>query len=153
MHATREQMDMLDRLKRRSDFLAVRDAERKWVSTTMVVQVAQGVESQGGEACDGKPAREREACVASERFCQRQMAKRHDGRFGLTVTKKTFKSAVRRNRIRRRLRAVAYEVLPQFALNGADIVLIGRAATLEADYAALCRDLDWCLRRLGLEKK
>ena len=121
MHATREKMDLLDRLKRRSDFLAVRDTERKWVSTTVVVQLAQG-------------------------------AKKNNGRFGLTVTKKTFKSAVRRNRIRRRLRAAAYEVLPQFALNGADIVVIGRAAALEADYAALCRDLDWCLRRLGLEK-
>lgn len=70
-------------------------------------------------------------------------------RFGLTVTKKLSKSAVVRNRIRRRLRAAAYDILPDKALKGTDYVLIGRPESLNIDYEKLCSDLRWCLKRLS----
>lgn len=69
-------------------------------------------------------------------------------RVGYTVTKKTDKSAVVRNRIKRRLRAVAAEVLPSGTKDGMDYVLIGRQATASREYAQLCRDLQWCLGKL-----
>ena len=72
-------------------------------------------------------------------------------RFGITITKRTASSAVLRNRIRRRLRSVALDVLPDLGLpSGTDIVLIGRIEAAEASYEALSRDLSWCLCRLGL---
>lgn len=71
-------------------------------------------------------------------------------RFGLTVTKKTYKEAVKRNRIRRRLRTLAYEILPLHAASGYDFVLIGRTETLEAPYETLVKDLKWCLKRLEI---
>jgi ribonuclease P protein component len=61
-------------------------------------------------------------------------------RIGITVTKKVG-NAVVRNRIKRRFRALARELLPEHGLSGADHVLIGRGAALERDWAALRADL------------
>lgn len=61
-------------------------------------------------------------------------------RVGFTVTKKIGNSVVR-NRLKRRLRAAAAEVLPVAARDGHDYVLIGREAGLARDFAALTADL------------
>jgi len=71
-------------------------------------------------------------------------------RFGLTVTKKVSGSAVVRNRIRRRLRALACQVLALQAKPGMDYVLVGRVETESRDFAVLEKDLLWCLKRLDL---
>lgn len=71
-------------------------------------------------------------------------------RIGFTVTKKIDKRAVVRNRIKRRLRAVAADVLSELGQIGYDYVLIGRALTINRSYAALCNDLKWCLKKLDL---
>lgn len=73
-------------------------------------------------------------------------------RVGYTVTKKTDKSAVNRNRIKRRLRAVAADILPLHAKKSCDYVLIGRPATTTRPYDTLCEDLKWCLKKLGYLK-
>ncbi len=69
-------------------------------------------------------------------------------RYGITVTKHVSKSAVERNRIKRRLRAACADVLPGVLKHGTDIVLIGRAETARCDYDVLMRDLTWCLKKL-----
>ena len=69
-------------------------------------------------------------------------------RVGYTVTKKTDKSAVKRNRMKRRLRAAAADVLPFEAQSGYDYVLIGRHQTALRPYEALVGDLRWCLEKL-----
>lgn len=61
-------------------------------------------------------------------------------RIGYTVTKK-IGSAVIRNRMKRRFRALAREILPVNGLAGADHVLIGRAGGLERDFGTLRHDL------------
>jgi len=68
---------------------------------------------------------------------------------GYTVTKRTEKSAVKRNRIKRRLRAVAAEILPSHAKIGCDYVLIGRPLTRIRPYEELKSDLLWCLKKMG----
>ena len=73
-------------------------------------------------------------------------------RFGLTITKKIYKQAVKRNLIRRRMRAVAYEVLTEDAKQGYDFVLIGKTDTLDRPYSDLVKDLKWCLKKLELLK-
>ena len=60
--------------------------------------------------------------------------------FGLTASKKVG-SAVRRNRARRRLRALAREILPRAGTPGTDYVLIARAGTLSRTYMELTADL------------
>ncbi len=78
---------------------------------------------------------------------------RADGslRFGITVTKK-IGNAVMRNRMKRRLRALAREVLPQQGLAGADHVLIGRENGIERDFAALRSELEAALSRAAAGK-
>ena len=50
-------------------------------------------------------------------------------------------SAVVRNRMKRRFRALAREILPTEGHAGADHVMIGRAGGIERDYATLRSDL------------
>jgi len=69
-------------------------------------------------------------------------------RVGFTVTKKVG-NAVIRNRVRRRLKAVAAEVLPERVRGGQDLVIIGRMATIKRSYAALIKDLESAIRRLN----
>lgn len=70
-------------------------------------------------------------------------------RVGLTTTKK-LGGAVIRNRIRRRLKEAAREAVPGGAVEGYDLVFIGRGETLTCLFPALVRDLGWCLKRLGV---
>ena len=69
-------------------------------------------------------------------------------RVGFTVTKK-IGNAVVRNRMKRRLRALARETLPEHGIAGADHVLIGRAGGIERDYAALAQELRRGLKKLA----
>lgn len=61
-------------------------------------------------------------------------------RFGITVTKK-IGNAVVRNRMKRRFRALARELLPEHGLAGHDHVLIGREGGVERDFALLRKEL------------
>jgi ribonuclease P protein component len=68
-------------------------------------------------------------------------------RVGFTVTKK-IGGAVIRNRMKRRLRALARELLPAGGRPGADHVLIGRSGGIERDFALLRQELAIALERL-----
>ena len=70
-------------------------------------------------------------------------------RVGFTASRRVG-GAVARNRARRRLKAVAEEVMPSTAVPCCDYVLIARAATLHRPYDALRGDLKGTLKRLGL---
>ena len=69
-------------------------------------------------------------------------------RVGFTVTKK-IGNAVVRNRMKRRFRALVRDTFPDFAIAGADHVLIGRAGGIERDYASLAAELERALLKLS----
>lgn len=71
-------------------------------------------------------------------------------RIGFTVSKKVDKRAVKRNRIKRRLRGVVADVLNEHGKNDYDYVLIGRSLTAIRPYETLCQDLKWCLEKLNV---
>jgi ribonuclease P protein component len=105
-------------LRHRADFLAAAQKGRKWVAPGLILQM----HATPGERPQGV-------------------------RFGLTASGK-IGSAVIRNRARRRLRALAAELLPH-AQPGRDYVLIARPATVTRNFAALREDLATALRKLG----
>jgi ribonuclease P protein component len=61
-------------------------------------------------------------------------------RVGFTVTRK-IGGAVVRNRMKRRFRALAREIVPAKGFAGADHVMIGRAKGIERDYGLLRSEL------------
>ena len=67
-------------------------------------------------------------------------------RAGFTVTKK-IGGAVVRNRMKRRLRALARVALPALGQPGADHILIGREAGIDRDFAVLRDELDRALHK------
>ena len=69
-------------------------------------------------------------------------------RIGYTVTKK-IGNAVVRNRMKRRFRSLARELLPTMGISGADHVLIGRNGGIERDYASLASEMKRALKKLG----
>ena len=67
---------------------------------------------------------------------------------GFTVTKK-IGNAVVRNRMKRRLRAIARDLLPGAGIAGADHVLIGRTGGIERDHALLTTELARALAKVA----
>jgi ribonuclease P protein component len=115
----------LDRLKKRSEFLAVAATNRRWTTPGLVLQVRTRVSEPEAE---------------------------HDSagvRVGYTATKKVG-NAVIRNRARRRLRAAVAEVLAGVDAAPADLVLVARRGTIDRPYADLKNDLSAGLRRMGI---
>jgi len=68
-------------------------------------------------------------------------------RVGFTVTKK-IGGAVIRNRMKRRFRALAREIVTVKGIAGSDHVMIGRAKGIERDYSLLRSELSQALDRL-----
>lgn len=68
-------------------------------------------------------------------------------RIGITVSKKVG-NAVVRNRMKRRFRALAAELLPEQGIAGADHVMIGRGSGIERPFDDLKADLTKALRKV-----
>ena len=111
----------LGRLKRRPEFLRVAAAGRRCSTPGVLVQAEASRDAASPEA---------------------------PPRVGFTVSRKVG-GAVVRNRAKRRLRAVAAELLPALGQPATDYVLIGRQATPTRPYALLKADLAEALRRLA----
>jgi len=67
-------------------------------------------------------------------------------RIGFTVSKKVG-GAVVRNRMKRRFRELAREILPVCGHSGSDHVMIGRSGGIERDFGLLREDLNKALEK------
>ena len=112
----------ITRLKRRRDFVSITRRGHKWATPGLVLQ--------------------------SHRRKDAETTSRDGIRVGFTVTKKVG-NAVIRNRARRRLKAVAGDVIATHGQDLTDYVLIGRAGTLKRPYALLVSDLKTAMQRLN----
>jgi len=119
----------IERLKTRPEFLRVAATRKKWAAPGLILQVKS-------HPADGQ-------ATPTDGFL----------RVGFTVSRKVGNS-VARNRAKRRLRALAAEVLPRCNLrpdqSGFDLVIIGRRSTLTRPYAKLTDDLLKALRKVGI---
>lgn len=136
-------MKDLGRVSRRADYRRVARTGRKWVTPGFILQVASpgngDVHTENGQdGGEGGSVKGEDGAMAV--------------RFGITVSRKASPKAVMRNRIKRRLRALAADTLPLYALPGHDYVLIGRSEGATRNYERMLADMKWALKRLGCRK-
>ena len=114
----------LARLKTRADFVRVAAGRSRAVRPAFILQAAPhpATDDSGGSV-----------------------------RVGFTASRKVG-NAVVRNRAKRRLRAIAAEVLPRQGRPGTDYVIVARATSSERPYAELVADLEGALRQLERHK-
>ncbi len=74
-------------------------------------------------------------------------------RVGYTVAKTVSKSAVIRNRAKRRLREAFRALAVQYVKNRHDYVVIARKEIVDADFAKISADLKFCLKRIHQPQK
>lgn len=111
---------MMPRLKKRGEFVRATRSGLHASAPGLVLQAYK----RGEPECQAGPAR-----------------------VGFTTSKKVG-NAVKRNRARRRLRALAETVLRPHARCGVDYVLVGRTATIDRSFADLARDLEQAIERV-----
>lgn len=107
-------------MKERAEYLRVAATRRRYAAPGVVVQVYCRPSGTPGE---------------------------DEVRYGITASRRVGKAVVR-NRVRRRLRAAAEQVLPAMAAPGHDYVLVGRQATSGRAFVDLIGDLKMALQRL-----
>lgn len=73
-------------------------------------------------------------------------------RFGWVVGLKVSKKAVQRNKLRRQLKAVVYELLPEIK-PGFDIIVLAKPSALNQNYAELKKEMIELLKRAGVLPK
>lgn len=116
-------------LKASQDFRRIATEGQKWVTPAFILQVFKK---------DSPAVSEQDAAGF---------------RLGLTVSRKVG-NAIVRNRTKRRLRETVRLMLQNDTeakqLQNYDIVLIGRTAGADCEFAKLGRDLRWALRKLGV---
>lgn len=122
-------------LRRRQEFLAVAASGFKWVRPGVVIQFLPDSQRDDDSHRDSDSIK---AQTSSSGLL----------RFGLTATKR-MGNAVVRNRARRRLRAIAIDMLPQAPLPSGDYVLIAREGIVGRTHDELCEDVRTCLRHLA----
>jgi len=123
----------IDRLKKRSEFLAVAAVNRRWTTPGLVLQARPYPNPQ--DSTDMPEAGPASGAVGL--------------RVGFTATKK-IGNAVKRNRARRRLRAAVDDVLRGTGASGADLVVVARQGTIDRPYDELKNDLKAALKRLRI---
>ena len=128
----------IDRLKKRSEFLAVAAANRRWTTPGLVLQARSDLTQQ--DKTDTPDAQTVSGAAVL--------------RVGFTATKK-IGNAVKRNRARRRLRAAVDDVLRGQTNvlpgpSGTDLVVVARQGTIERPYGDLKNDLKAALKKLRI---
>lgn len=121
MKARKATFSDISRLNAQAAFDSLRKSKTRWVAQGLVVQVLPR----------SRPD------LSSYGLC-------------ISASKKTAPLAVDRNRLRRRLKAIALSVIPTRAKADYDYMITARHQTKDRSPAELEGDLVWCLKKLDL---
>ena len=79
--------------------------------------------------------------------CLNNLNQENPSRFGFTASKKVG-GAVQRNKAKRRMRSLVFDVMKKFETKGWDYVLIARKEIVHRKYQKLKNDLIWSIKNL-----
>ena len=122
--ARKNENQLLNTIKKRADFLKASKTRCKYVAPSLIVQAR---EHTIGEI---------------------ELIGSLSSRVGFTVSKKVGNSVVR-NRVKRRLRAAARNLIPKYSMPNHDIVIIGRKKAVEKTFTEILIDLKKALLNLS----
>ena len=142
-------------LKRRREFLRGAAGRNKWATGSLILQGLPrmqntpdgndqrtvGISGSSADVSSGGTARD-----------MKGFGGRKGPRVGFTTSKKVG-NAVARNRARRRLREAARQVLPHFAREDYDYVLIGRPETVTVSFTQMIRDLEQAISKVNAPRR
>jgi len=148
----------LEKLRKRQDFLAA-NGGRRWSAPGFVLLARERSAKANAKTGNGPDTGQAEPGATpgappppggAEPISPSPAGQPDPGppRVGFTVTKRVGTSVVR-NRLKRRLRALAREVLAPRAAQGTDYVLIGRSGGLTRSYSDMVSDLERAMRKLA----
>lgn len=144
MHALREHILNTGRPAQQAAFDLLRKTKKRWVGKGLALQAAphtpRFIKVKKVAVTDTPPV----SPLISEPTPHKKL------RFCVITSKKTCAKAVDRNRLRRRLRAAALEILPLHAPYDMDYMLVGRVGGLKLPFDALKKEIIWCLKKLDL---
>jgi ribonuclease P protein component len=120
------------RLRKNRDFAAVHQQGTRCSSSYLVLRVRRRQDSGSLSATDLTPVH-----FESEGF---DSVKLLPTRFGVAVSQKVSKRSVVRNRIKRQLRAICRQLLPEI-VPGFDVVIIVRSSAVGCDYPKFLQEL------------
>ena len=122
MKASRQDTKKISRLRKQAAFdqlRSLRDPEHRWTAKSLSLQV-----------------------FTSDKIEEAP-------HLGISVSRKTAKRAVDRNRIKRRLRAAAASILPSHAAPQTHYLISGRSDALTRSFDELQNDIKWCMGKLS----
>ena len=111
-------------LKKRSEFLRVAASNKSHVTKGMIVQNRVHTD------------------------LEKKLTKTRKIRLGFTVSKKVGKAVVR-NRVKRRLKALAQSVFQEKNISDLDLVIIGRKNTVRRPFTKLREDMETVLEKIN----
>lgn len=121
-------------IKKSAEFQKIGKKGHKFYSQTILLLSSSSPQNYFQNLEQGKHARD---------FC----------RVGYTVAKTVSKSAVVRNRAKRRLREAFRALAVQYVKNHYDYVVIARKEISAADFSKISADLKFCLKRIHQPQK
>ena len=110
-------------LKKRSDFLRVAASNKSYVTKGIIFQ------------------------SRTHSDLEKAVSKTSRLRLGFTVSKKVGKAVIR-NKVKRRLRALAKAVLQEHDISNLDLVIIGRKHTIRRPFAKLQEDMKTTIEKI-----
>ena len=132
----------LERLKRRADFLRAAKGER-FFARAFTLQTVPRPSSETSKQY---------AAVTQMTDTTAQLESEGPARIGFTVTRQ-LGGAVKRNRIRRRLKEALRQLAPLPAKPGYDYVLLARVEALNMPFTTLQAEIGRAFGQIGVEKK
>lgn len=145
-----ERLTRARRIKTRGEFLKIQSSGKKFRSLSFLLLVAPAG-AASSTSISGR--RELEEGVQGDKRHSKRLTEKapdsRESRIGITITKKVHKRAVKRNKLRRRIREIFRKLRPELT-TPSDLVVIALAGSVTLSFEQVRSELVWLLKKARL---